>query len=68
MEILEKDIYEASQKVKELKMEISKKVFWQNDLIEKTIICLIWGWHILLEWMPWLAKTLTISTLSNWDF
>ena len=65
MEILEKDIYEASQKIKELKMEISKKVFWQNDLIEKTIICLIWGWHILLEWMPWLAKTLTISTLSK---
>lgn len=65
MEILEKDIYEASQKVKELKVEISKKVFWQNDLIEKTIICLIWGWHILLEWMPWLAKTLTISTLSK---
>lgn len=65
MEILEKDIYQASQKVKELKMEISKKVFWQNDLIEKTIICLIWGWHILLEWMPWLAKTLTISTLSK---
>ena len=33
MEILEKDIYEASQKVKELKMEISKKVFltkWFN--------------------------------------
>ena len=65
MEILEKDIYGASQKVKELKIEISKKVFWQNDLIEKTIICLIWGWHILLEWMPWLAKTLTISTLSK---
>ena len=65
MEILEKDTYEASQKVKELKMEISKKVFWQDDLIEKTIICLIWGWHILLEWMPWLAKTLTISTLSK---
>jgi len=65
MEILEKDIYKASQKVKELKIEISKKVFWQNDLIEKTIICLIWGWHILLEWMPWLAKTLTISTLSK---
>ena len=65
MEILEKDIYQASQKVKELKIEISKKVFWQNDLIEKTIICLIWGWHILLEWMPWLAKTLTISTLSK---
>lgn len=65
MEILEKDIYEASQKVKELKIEISKKVFWQDDLIEKTIICLIWGWHILLEWMPWLAKTLTISTLSK---
>ena len=63
MEILEKDIYAASQK--ELKIEISKKVFWQNDLIEKTIICLIWGWHILLEWMPWLAKTLTISTLSK---
>jgi hypothetical protein len=27
MEILEKDIYKASQKVKELKIEISKKVF-----------------------------------------
>lgn len=65
MEILERNILDASQKVKELKIEISKKVFWQDDLIEKTIICLIWGWHILLEWMPWLAKTLTISTLSK---
>ncbi|RKW25193.1 MoxR family ATPase [Candidatus Gracilibacteria bacterium] len=65
MEILEKDTYEASQKVKELKMEISKKVFGQDDLIEKTIICLIGGGHILLEGMPGLAKTLTISTLSK---
>ena len=65
MEILEKDTYEASQKVKELKMEISKKVFWQDDLIEKTIICLIWGWHILLEWMPWLAKTFTPDLLPS---
>lgn len=62
---IKQEIIFYSQKIEDLKNEISKKVVWQQDLIEKIIICLLSDWHILLEWMPWLAKTLTISTLSK---
>lgn len=65
MENLEKDFLEASKKINSLKEEISKKVVWQKNLIDSIIICLLSSGHILLEWLPWLAKTLTISTLSK---
>lgn len=45
--------------------EIHKKVVWQDELIKNMIIALLANWHILLEWVPWLAKTLTIDTFSK---
>ena len=65
MENLEEKIIKNSDKIVELKAEISKKIIGQEDLIEKIIISLLCSGHVLIEWMPWLAKTLTISTLSK---
>lgn len=65
MENLEQQIIEASKKIFDLKKEVSKKIIWQDDLINSIIISLLSDWHILLEWLPWLAKTLTISTISK---
>ncbi len=45
--------------------EISKKVIGQDKLIRDLLICLLSKWHILLEWAPWLAKTLSVATLSE---
>ncbi len=62
---LDLEIKNISSRLVELKKEVSKIIVWQDDLIEFLIIWLLSNWHILLEWVPGLAKTLTISTLSK---
>lgn len=62
---LDTKISEFSNKIIDVKNEISKKIVGQNDLIDSLLIWLFWKWHILLEWVPWLAKTLTVNTLSD---
>lgn len=62
---LEDDIEMASKMIKKVKEELAKKIVWQEDLIDSLLIWLFWKWHILVEWVPWLAKTLTVDTLSK---
>lgn len=52
-------------KIEELKQEIKKAVVWQDELIRDLLITLFCRGHILIEWVPWLAKTLTVSSLSK---
>lgn len=61
----EKDILKASEMIKKVKEELSKKVVWQIDLIDSLLIWLFSEGHILVEWVPGLAKTLTVDTLSK---
>lgn len=67
--ILDQDLQtlvdESSKKIDLLVEEIHKVVVWQDNLIKSLIIWLLAKWHILLEWVPWLAKTLTVDTLSK---
>ena len=46
-------------------MEMNKVVIGQKDLIDKLTIALLSNGHVLLEGVPGLAKTLSISTLSQ---
>ncbi len=62
---LEQNIFKASQKINLIKKEVAKKIVWQTDLIDSLLIGLFWKWHILLEWVPGLAKTMTVNTLSK---
>lgn len=45
--------------------ELSNVVVGQKELIEKIIIAMISNGHILIEGVPGLAKTLTVSTLAE---
>ncbi len=45
--------------------EIGKVVVGQKDMVEALLMGLLTGGHILLEGVPGLAKTLTISTLAQ---
>ncbi len=47
-----------------LKSEIGKVIIGQHQLIDRLLIGLLGGGHILLEGLPGLAKTLTIKTLA----
>ena len=51
--------------------EVHKKIVGQDELIHALLIWLLTHGHILLEWVPWIAKTLIVDTLAkvlHWDF
>ncbi|MFK4785514.1 AAA family ATPase [Fusobacterium sp. MFO224] len=48
-----------------LRNEIGKKVIGQKDMIDKILIGILTESHILLEGLPGLAKSLTVSTISK---
>ncbi len=62
---IEADIEFASTKIKEVKTELKKKIVGQENLIDCLLIWLFANWHILVEWVPGLAKTLTVDSLSK---
>lgn len=45
--------------------EIDSFIVGQTNLKKDILICLFSRWHILLEWAPWLAKTLTVNTIAQ---
>jgi MoxR-like ATPase len=63
-EIQEK-IYLESAFIEPMKSQIRKVIVGQDHLIERLIMGLLCGGHILLEGVPGLAKTLSVSTLAR---
>ncbi|MGL5057135.1 MAG: AAA family ATPase, partial [Fusobacteriaceae bacterium] len=51
--------------IKKMKEEIGKKIVGQEEMIDKILIGLITGNHILLEGLPGLAKSLTVNTMAE---
>ncbi len=51
--------------VSALRMEISKVIVGQKQLIDRLIVALLANGHVLVEGLPGLAKTSTISALAN---
>ncbi|MDQ2086204.1 MoxR family ATPase [Herbivorax sp. ANBcel31] len=53
------------EKSKAIIEEVSKVVVGQDDFIEKLVICLFTGGHVLIEGVPGLAKTLASKVVSK---
>lgn len=62
---LNQAVKEQSQFVTLMMSEMNKVVVGQKEMIEGITIGLLTGGHILLEGVPGLAKTLTISTMAQ---
>ncbi len=62
---LEEKIGVESAKISELRSEIAKAVIGQEYMIERLVIGLLTGGHILLEGLPGLAKTLAVNSLAS---
>jgi len=56
---------EGLEKIAALKKEISKVIIGQDYMIDRILIGLLTGGHILLEGVPGLAKSLTASTVAR---
>ncbi len=61
---LNEKIAKESAAVQDLITEVHKVIVGQPAMIERLLIGLFTGGHILLEGVPGLAKTLTVSTLA----
>jgi len=51
--------------VEEIQAEVNKVIVGQGQMVERVILGLLTGGHILLEGVPGLAKTLTVNTLAT---
>lgn len=58
-------IQQFSLDIENLLYEISKKIIGQKILVRDLLIALFSKWHILIEWAPGLAKTLTVDSLAK---
>jgi len=62
---LEAGVRQAQQKIHALESEMAKVVVGQQKMINRLLVGLFANGHILLEGVPGLAKTLTVSSLSQ---
>ncbi len=58
-------IKQESQFVERMLSEVNKVVVGQKEMVEGILMGLLTGGHVLLEGVPGLAKTLTISSVSK---
>ena len=56
---------EHKEKVKQVYQEVAKVVVGQEYMVNRLMIGLFTNGHVLLEGVPGLAKTLTVSTLAQ---
>jgi MoxR-like ATPase len=49
-------------KLEEALVEIKRVIAGQDEMLERVLVCLVAGGHLLIEGVPGLAKTLTIKT------
>ena len=65
IEKINDEIHKESAIIDLLNLEVNKVIIGQKKLTERLLIALLSNGHILLEGVPGLAKTLSISTLSK---
>jgi MoxR-like ATPase len=58
-------VQQQSAFVDKLNAEVSRVIVGQKTMIERILIGLLTGGHVLLEGVPGLAKTLTVKTLAD---
>ena len=54
----------AHQGLEHLLYEVKKIVVGQDHFLERVLVALLAGGHLLVEGVPGLAKTLTVATLA----
>ncbi len=60
-----KNIDIKNEDIKRLYERVQEYIVWSDNLIKWIIISILADNHILVEWMPWLAKTRTILVFSK---
>ncbi|SMP51175.1 MoxR-like ATPase [Neorhodopirellula lusitana] len=56
---------DSSDKLDQIKKEISRFVVGQQDLIDRLLLAMLCNGHVLLEGVPGVAKTLTVNCMAK---
>jgi len=59
------DHAEGRERLEEALVEIKRVIAGQEAMLERVLVCLVAGGHLLIEGVPGLAKTLTIKTTAS---
>ena len=60
-----KEVEEESLLLQQIRREIGKIIVGQETLVERLLVALLCNNHVLIEGVPGLAKTLTVTTLAQ---
>src|SRR6187200_591691 len=52
----------AGTRLEQALFEVKRVIAGQDEMLERVLVCLLSGGHLLIEGVPGLAKTLTIKT------
>jgi MoxR-like ATPase len=63
--VINEMVQQQSAFVENLTAEVGKVIVGQKTMVERIVIGLLAGGHVLLEGVPGLAKTLTVKTLAD---
>ncbi len=58
-------VQEAGRFVEQIREAVGLRIVGQHNLVDRLLISLLTGGHVLLEGVPGLAKTLTVRTLAE---
>ncbi len=65
IQLLNEKIEQESGFLTDLDRELRKVVIGQQEMVDKLLVAILAGGHVLLEGVPGLAKTLTINSLAK---
>ncbi|HEY8607683.1 MAG TPA: MoxR family ATPase [Noviherbaspirillum sp.] len=65
MEERNKDSTEVSMRMEQVLYEVKRVVVGQDHFLERVLVAILAGGHLLVEGVPGLAKTLTVKTLAS---
>ena len=59
------DTLQTKQRLEQALFEIRRVIAGQDQMLERVLVCLLTGGHLLIEGVPGLAKTLTVKTTAD---
>src|SRR3954451_18459812 len=65
MDVTEADLQLEVSRLDRVRNEIGKIIVGQRDVVDRVLICLVAGGHVLLEGVPGLGKTTLLRTLGR---
>ena len=59
------DTAQTKERLEQALFEIRRVIAGQDQMLERVLVCLLTGGHLLIEGVPGLAKTLTVKTTAS---